>query len=595
MKIISLLFLAILMVTYIAGQNSYLVNTFFDSEEEIIGNSYYDLQSNGACQNRMYYYPDGTIGAVWTFGLDFPNFPDRGTGYNYFDGNNWNTWPEERIESDRTGWPSYAPLGENGEIIFSHYSGADIDGLSFCKRPQKGTGDWQENIFHGPPGHEGLVWPRMVTGGQNNNIIYLIAITRPEANGGLPYHGIDGALLYSMSTNGGLTWDHENVLFPELDSSFYKSIVGDSYAWAEPKDNVIAFVAGSCDHDLFLMKSTNYGETFEKTIIWDHPYDNGYQIIPEDTFYCVDGSMATAIDPLGKVHVAFGISKTWHDEGYEFYSLYWMVDGLGYWNEDRPTFSTNKNALNPYGHPDSELILNESLIGWCQDVNGDSVVTLLDDWGRYRGHGMSTMPQIVIDDQNRVFVIYTSVTETFDNGCQNYRHIWIRSSLDGGNSWEQFYHYAAYDPIHIFSEFSYPSCAANSDENIYILFQEDNEPGLLNDGPYGENFYYFAKIPKDEIVGIKENEKQIAEIVVSQNFPNPFSEMSTVRVNLRKQADLSLEVFSLLGQKVYEIKVANAKVGLNTLTIKAKGLSPGIYFYSVKAGGSSVTKKMIVE
>ena len=121
-RIILILFAVILSVTLFT-QSPFKSSSYLDPEEEIIGNSFYDLQSNGACQNRIYYYPDGTIGAVWTFGLDFPGFTDRGTGYNYFDGNTWNDWPEERIESDRTGWPSYAPLGENGEIVFSHSSG----------------------------------------------------------------------------------------------------------------------------------------------------------------------------------------------------------------------------------------------------------------------------------------------------------------------------------------------------------------------------------------------------------------------------------------------------------------------------------------
>ncbi len=590
-----MLLFALLPVVFVIGQNPPYNNTFLDPEEETIGNSYYELQSNAACQNRIYLYPDGTIGTVWTFGLDFPSYQDRGTGYNYFDGNNWNDWPEERIESDRTGWPSYAPLGEIGEIVISHYSGADIDGLSYCTRPQKGEGDWEENIFYGPPGHEHLLWPRMVTGGQDNNIIYLIAITAPVPNGGTIYHGIDGALLYSRSIDGGLTWPQQNILFPELDSSNYKTIMGDCYAWAEPKDSIVAFIAGSCNHDLFLMKSTDYGENFEKTIIWDHPYDNGYQVIPEDTFYCTDGSIAAAIDVQGKVHVAFGISKAYHDEIYSYHILWRDVDGLGYWNEDMPGFSTNLNALNPYSHPESELVVDETLIGWSQDINGNGIIELMDDWGAYRVHGISSMPQIVIDELNRIIVVYTSVTEIFNNGVQNYRRLWIRSSLTGGNSWGQFYHYAENDSTHIFSEFAYPSCAANSDENIYVIFMQDHEPGIYNEGVPGENLYYFTKIPKDEIVGIKENEKVINELEVSQNFPNPFSEISTVKVNLRTQSDLSLEVFSLLGQKVYESELINAKSGINTLNIEAKYFSSGVYFYAVSAGDVTVTKKMIVE
>jgi hypothetical protein len=58
---------------------------------------------------------------------------------------------------------------------------------------------------------------------------------------------------------------------------------------------------------------------------------------------------------------------------------------------------------------------------------------------------------------------------------------------------------------------------------------------------------------------------------------------------------LILEVKNLTGQKVYETIIPDTKQGLNTLTIQADNLTPGIYFYTVKAGDSSVTKKMIIE
>src|SRR6056297_516615 len=82
-------------------------------EESIIGLSWYDLQSNTLLANRFHLYDDGTMGAVWTRGVESPpSFPDRGTGYNFYDGTAWGPQPEERLETDRTGWPSYAPLGE---------------------------------------------------------------------------------------------------------------------------------------------------------------------------------------------------------------------------------------------------------------------------------------------------------------------------------------------------------------------------------------------------------------------------------------------------------------------------------------------------
>ena len=297
--------------------------------------------------------------------------------------------------------------------------------------------------------------------------------------------------------------------------------------------------------------------------------------------------------------MSFGISKAYHEELYSYDILWRDVDGLGYWNEDLPAFSTNLNTLNPYGHPESELVVDETLIGWGQDINGNGYIEILDEWGNYIDHGMSTMPQIVIDDLNRIFVVYTSVTETFDNGTQSYRRLWIRSSLDGGNTWGQFYLYGSVDPFYIFTEFSYPSCAADSDDNIYILFQWDNEPGLNmyggGDMYYNENFFSFTKIPKDEIVGIKKNEQPNQLFEVSQNFPNPFSKTTTIKVNLLKSSDLRLKVTGLLGQQVYETEMINAKPGINTLVISAEGLSSGIYFYTVNANETYITKKMIVD
>jgi hypothetical protein len=72
------------------ASNPYVSNYREIVGENVIGNTFYDLQSNAFLSNRIHVYPDGTIGAVWTRGVDDPpSFPDRGTGYNYFDGNTW--------------------------------------------------------------------------------------------------------------------------------------------------------------------------------------------------------------------------------------------------------------------------------------------------------------------------------------------------------------------------------------------------------------------------------------------------------------------------------------------------------------------------
>ncbi len=578
--------------------NPYVKAGINELEEVQIGNTRYDNQSNASIPNKLYLYPDGTIAATWTRGMldgGWPGFADRGAGYNYFDGSSWNEWPQERIEDVKTHRPTYAPLGENGELVVSHVS---FEGLYLSKRTEKGTGEWEYESFPGPSGNSYILWNRTVTSGADHNRIHILAPTFPTSHGGSMYAGMDGALLYSLSTDGGNSWLIENTILPEMTSNEYYGFTDDNYAFAEPKGDVIAFTVGDTWYDLFLMKSTDGGETFDKTVIWEHPYPLYNPNAPSitDTFYCVDGAHSLVIDNNDMVHIAFGITRMYADD--ETTHSFPFVDGIGYWNENMEVFSNNMNALSPVGDPDSELEEDYNLIGWTQDINGNGELDLMDEMGYY-WLGLSSMPQLIIDDQERIFLVYSSVTETYDNGTQNYRHIWARASPDGGDSWGAFIDITS-AAIHIIDECVYPACSPTSDDNIYLIYQSDYDPGTAAWGSqhiYNNNRIMFVKVSKQDllITGINENKGALYDHDVFQNFPNPFRRSSEVRVNLRKATDLYLYVTNLAGQKVFESSISSAKSGMNKLTIDGSELTPGLYFYTVKAGESSVTKKMIVK
>jgi len=565
-------------------------------EATTVGTTWYDLQSNTSMQNRVHVYPDGTAAAVWTFGEDHPGFAgDRGTGYNYYDGSSWGEYPTERIESVRCGWPAYAPFGENGEIVVTHSGNID-NGLMFNKRDEKGTGEWTEFSFVGPSGHD-LLWPRMTTGGVNNSVIHLVAITTPEGNGGTLYEGLDGAILYSRSSDGGDTWDVENELLDGMGSDIYASWDGDTYSIQVQGDNV-AILAGDSWRDLILMKSTDGGDTWVKTTIWDNLYKDWTTGTVTDTFYCADGAKHMTFDETGKVHVAFGINRALSVDG-TAQSWFPGVGGIAYWNEDRDTFSNDKNALCPFSDcVYSELVEDYSLIGWTQDTDPDKEINYETIALYYIG--LSSMPQIHVDG-DKIFVGYTSVTDAYDDGDQNFRKVWMRTSNGGGEAgtWGEFHHLTA-DLSYIFKETVWLSMASYSDDYLYYTFQSDPLPGLAvrgDEDPYGENEIHFIKLLKSEVVttGVEETNTVISQNDVSQNYPNPFNNTSVVTVTLKEKSNLSMEVMNITGQTVYNVEVANAAIGANKLTIDGSKLSAGVYFYTVKAGNSSVTKKMIVE
>ncbi len=571
-------------------------------DESVIGKTFYDLQTNGTMQRRIFVYDDGSIGSTFTFSGE-TGFTDRGTGYNYFDGSDWGDYPTERIESVRTGWPTYVPYGENGELVVSHdYA---IGSLYYLWRDEKGTGDWSEEEFAGPAGQK-ISWNSSFTSGINNSVIHTLCITFPVANGGTVYQGQDGALLYSRSTDGGTTWDPQNAMFDELSSDSYKHFSADMYEWASYDENTIAFLVGDSWIDLILMKSTDGGDTWTKTVIWEHPYPlfDPQNPIVTDPFYCADGAHSLAFDQSGKVHVAFGINRascagSWPG------SWYPGVGGIGYWNEDRPTFSADTNALCPWPGTDdcsySELVEDYSLIGWDQDVNGNDTIdwTEADPASFYVG--TSSMPQILIDDMNRIFVVYSSITETYTSGspAQTCRHLWARTSPNG-EWWGDFTDITA-SPIHIIDDCVYPSMVEHSDgESLVVVYQHDNQPGNSQQGNPAtailENTISVMTVDKDEVwTSVQENIIPVYDYDVSQNYPNPFNETSTVNVNIRNTSTLSLEVVNMMGQLVYTIDAGIAKPGMNTLVIDGSDLTPGIYFYTVKAGDSAITKKMIVD
>jgi hypothetical protein len=290
--------------------------------------------------------------------------------------------------------------------------------------------------------------------------------------------------------------------------------------------------------------------------------------------------------------VVFSIASTgWN-------GTYWThpdtVDGIVYWNEAMETFAESPNSINPNIHPESQLVKDYNLVGYMQDINGNGQLNILGEFGLYPMRGISTMPQIVIDEMNRIFLLFCSITETYDNGVQDYRRIWIRTSLNGGLTWRPFYHFAGEDNTTIFNEYSYPSVAANSDNYLHFVYQEDVEPGL---DIYGEesliHYIHVAKVSKDAVVGLENKMVQTNSIFVSQNVPNPFSRSTTISINLPQPKTINLKILNPTGQLVYESKI-KGNIGRNTINVSGKNFQSGIYFYTVIAGYSSCTKKMVV-
>jgi hypothetical protein len=81
---------------------------------------------------------------------------------------------------------------------------------------------------------------------------------------------------------------------------------------------------------------------------------------------------------------------------------------------------------------------------------------------------------------------------------------------------------------------------------------------------------------------------------ISQNFPNPFSSTSVIKVGLNKAEDITVNIYNTFGQLVMNKNVKGVS-GNNEIMIDAANLTSGIYYYTVQAGGAEVSKKMVIQ
>jgi len=557
--------------------------------DEITMQTVYDLQSNSACQNRIYRYDDGAIG-VTTMMAHLNDFSDRGTGYNYYNGTSWGTQPAARIETVKTGWPSYAPMGANGEIVISHQSGTTP--LIVSRRDTRGTGAWSQTELAPPAGASGMLWPRAVTGGPDNMNVHVICLTAPTGNGGTVYNDLDGALLYCRSLDGGATFEDWQLL-DGMTSSEYLGFGGDAYAWAEPRGNTLAFMVGDNFNDAFVMKSLDNGDTWVKEMIWDCPFDLWAGGDTTGDFNCMDGVMALAIGPDDVVHTTIGFMRANGDEtGAKFYFPW--TDGLIYWNDQMDEFP---QELDPVW-----LDENGYIIGWVQDTM--AWYGTIDQLAYYYC-SMSSMPNMLVDDANQVFVFWSGVTDLLDINNFFLRHIYARASVDGGANWRDTIAYVSSDFLYQWSEIVYVSVASSTTDMIYYVFQEDGEAGTYLKGSQGaqgqvaitNNNITVAEIAKDDIIlfGVGVDNKPAESFSVAQNYPNPVVGRTAININLTQPGTLNLAVTNVVGQQVMNYNKGAVNSGNHQFVIDGSGLPAGIYFYTVTVNNQSVTKRMIVE
>ncbi len=95
-------------------------------------------------------------------------------------------------------------------------------------------------------------------------------------------------------------------------------------------------------------------------------------------------------------------------------------------------------------------------------------------------------------------------------------------------------------------------------------------------------------------VGVHDGQQLPDKFQLEQNYPNPFNPSTVINFTIPKAGIVSLKVYNVLGQEVATLVNGYKAPQAYTVNFDGANLSTGIYFYTLKYGDKSITKKMLL-
>lgn len=110
------------------------------------------------------------------------------------------------------------------------------------------------------------------------------------------------------------------------------------------------------------------------------------------------------------------------------------------------------------------------------------------------------------------------------------------------------------------------------------------------------NSVYSIRIRLVKFVNVDDEANIVPDkFVVYQNYPNPFNPSTKIKFGLPEDAQVTIEIFNVVGEKVATLVNGDyLKKGHHEITFDASGLQSGVYFYKISSAKFSAVKKMLL-
>ncbi len=417
------------------------------------------------------------------------------------------------------------------------------------------------------------------------------------------------------TTNGGATWSNDSILVPGnwvtnvefadplhgVIAGFGSGIVyittdGGTEWWPRLADPTGGWFAGNFtlrpDGKYYITgikfcRSTNFGINWTYRGSIDEVFDGGVSF--PDTLHGWTGGGSISPTVQGWVHRTSDGGATWTDRILE---LPYPVRGV--------FFLDSLNGVAQGGNYSIGGIweTNDGGLTWREGVNTNSEMQDLD-WQRVSPDsidiwsvGFSTaggnyhtpvykkrMYYVSVPVEltsftanvkdNKVILDWITATETNNRGFEIER---ASSEL----VWEKIGYVQGYGTTTEVKKYTFVDDEVNTGTHTYRLKQIDL------DG----TFEYSSEISVEVTVPDEFN--------LSQNYPNPFNPSTVIEFGIPKSSFVSLKIYDVLGNEIQTLVNEEKPAGRYEVKFNGSSFSSGIYYYTLKSGDFSSTKKLIL-
>lgn len=518
------------------------------TDAELVGYTQYDYQSNGSTGHRIVVDSQGNIHIAWMKGMPYPSV--RRIYFNCKTSTGWTspgTGSQVDYGTQGAGYVQLATTSDDRSLINYHKAPTGAESLFVAIDAFTCLSSFE---YRRPPNRIGgrtLLWPYITT--DRTGRIHVVA-THNAATGASQVFG------YTRSTDVGVTWS--------------------AVATVDTLEVISPIVVASRVSD-------------KVAIVYNHAIDTASQW--KNDIYYVQSTDGTSWDfRNNKVNV------THYGQGGDSLYAYTDVSALYDYN-DNLHLLWNAQYVTTGIYYSSKLLHYDVTSGTVHQIaQFDSVWPSSGcDFGAWNW-GFAKM-SLAVDPQNNIYAAYTS-WDTSDCSQGGYANgdIYLNYSTDHGATWSQRINMTnsqspACAPGDCDSD--HWSCLAEKvDTTLHLFFINDKDAGgvVQTEGSITDNpvMYY----PFTKPTAIHDDINVPVGFSLAQNYPNPFNAQTNIDFVLDKSAHVSLSVYDITGAKVATLYDGRMDAGAHQINWDASRISSGVYYYTLRANGSEMTKKM---